>query len=104
MGFGRDHAVFAVGGASLSCRSMEGPYPPWRSAVPASPPCRLEVPVRGLLGAVRQAAVLREALGARLLLTLEAGRLVLESGRSGTGCLRVARKVPYQGGPVRLAL
>ena len=40
----------------------------------------------------------------RLLLSLEPGRLVLESGRTGAGCSRVTRKVPYQGGPVRLAL
>jgi DNA polymerase-3 subunit beta len=73
-------------------------------AVPAAPPCRLEVPVAGLLCAVRQAAVLREREGARLLLSLEPGRLVLESGRAGAGCSRVARKVPYHGKPVRVAL
>jgi DNA polymerase III sliding clamp (beta) subunit (PCNA family) len=57
-----------------------------------------------LLSAVRQAAVLREREGARLLLSLESGRLVLESGRAGAGCSRVARKVPYQGKAVRVAL
>jgi DNA polymerase-3 subunit beta len=104
MRFGPERAFFTLGEVKLSCRYEPGPYAPWRSAVPASPPCRLEVPVAGFLAAVRQAAVLREREGARLLLSLETGRLVLESGRAGAGSSRVARKVPYQGRPVQLAL
>jgi DNA polymerase-3 subunit beta len=81
--FGPERAFFMLGEAALCCRYELGPYPRWRSTVPASPPCRLEVPVAGLLAAVRQAAVLREREGARLLMSLEAGRLVLESSRGG---------------------
>jgi DNA polymerase-3 subunit beta len=104
MRLGRERAFFQVGEAILSCGYETGPYPHWRSAVPAAPPCRLEVPVAGLLDAVRQAAVLRERECARLLLSLEPGRLVLESGRIGGGRSRVGRKAPYQGKAVRVAL
>jgi DNA polymerase-3 subunit beta len=104
MRLGPERAFFQVSEGILSCRYETGPYPRWRSAVPAAPPCRLKVPVAGLLYAVRQAAVLREREGARLLLSLEPGRLVLESGRAGAGCSRVARQVPYQGKAVRVAL
>jgi DNA polymerase III sliding clamp (beta) subunit (PCNA family) len=41
---------------------------------------------------------------AGLLLNLEPGRLVLESGQDKAGWTRVSRKVLYQGGPVRAAL
>jgi DNA polymerase-3 subunit beta len=102
--FGPARAWFRTSAAALSARVVEGNYPPWRSGVPASPPCCLEVPVAGLLSAVRQAAVLREQVGARLVLRLEPGRLVLESGRAGAGQSRVARKVLVQGGPVKVAL
>jgi DNA polymerase-3 subunit beta len=101
---GAERVSFALGEALLTCRCEAGAFPPWRSAVPASPPCRLEVPVAGLLAAVRQAAVLRRREGTRLLLSLEPGRLVLESGGDGEGCARVARKVAYRGGCVRVAL
>jgi DNA polymerase-3 subunit beta len=102
--FGAGRAFFRAGGATLSCRYAEGPYPRWRSAIPPSPPHRLALPVRPLLSAVRQAAVLREREGAKLLLRCEPGRLVLESGRAGAGRSRVARKVPFEGGPVQVAL
>jgi hypothetical protein len=48
--------------------------------------------------------VLGRREGARLLLGLEPGRLVLEAGSDGAGASRVARGVPYRGAPVRVAL
>jgi hypothetical protein len=64
----------------------------------------LAVPVAVLLDAVGQAAVLRESAGAKVLLTLEPGRLVLESARAGAGSALVPRRVPYQGGAIGVAL
>jgi DNA polymerase III subunit beta len=102
--FGAARAFFRCGAATLSCRYAEGHYPRWRAAVPQSSKHRLALPVRPLLSAVRQAAVLREREGARLLIRFEPGRLVLESQQAGAGRSRVGRVVPFEGEPVQVAL
>jgi DNA polymerase-3 subunit beta len=102
--FAPKRAYFRVGGCLVSARYVDGAYPRWRSAVPSSPPHCLDLPVGPFLSAVRQAAVLREPVGGRLLLRLEPGRLVLESYQTGAGRSRVARQVPFAGEPIEVAL
>jgi DNA polymerase-3 subunit beta len=102
--FGAGRAFFRLSRATLSSRYAEGSYPRWRSALPPAPRHRVALEVAPLLSAVRQAAVLREREGARLLLKLEPGRLVLESSQSGAGRARVEQEVAFWGAPVQLAL
>jgi DNA polymerase-3 subunit beta len=63
----------------------------------------VELPAAALLAGVRQAAVLREAAHARLLLRLEPGRLVLESRQQGAGRITVEQAVGYAGEPLAVA-
>jgi DNA polymerase III subunit beta len=101
--FGAGHAFFRVGRATLAARLLQGRFPDWEAALPASTRRVVELPVEALLAAVRQAAVLREDFQARLVLHLEPGRLTLGSQKVGTGSVTVEREVDYAGEPVAVA-
>src|SRR5262249_6716669 len=64
----------------------------------------LPLPVGPFLAGVRQAAVLRERPGARLLLSFEPGRVLLESRQAGAGSARVRLPLPLAGGRAQIAL
>jgi DNA polymerase-3 subunit beta len=95
-------AFFRVGRATLAARLLRGRFPDWQTGLHPGAAPGVDVPVGPLLAGVRQAAVLREPAHARLLLRLEPGRLILESGQTGAGTIEVEQAVPYTGLPVTL--
>jgi DNA polymerase-3 subunit beta len=101
--FGPPLAFFRVGRAVLAARLLRGRFPDWRAALPTGIRPVAELPVATLLAGVRQAAVLREPAHARLLLRLEPGRLLLESGQAGAGRVTVEQAVGYTGPALAVA-
>jgi DNA polymerase-3 subunit beta len=101
--FGPPEAFFRVGRATLSARLLQGRFPNWQAALPADGRRVADLAVGALLEGVRQAAVLREPTGARLLLRLGPGRLVLESQQVGAGRIRVEQAADYPGQTLALA-
>jgi DNA polymerase-3 subunit beta len=97
-------AFFRIGASLLACRYVEGSYPPWRQVIPETVPHTLCVSAGALLSSVRQAAVLRQGEQDRLLLRLTPGQLTLELLQPGAGRSRIEQGVPFQGGPVEVAL
>jgi DNA polymerase-3 subunit beta len=101
--FGPPQAFFRVGRAIMAARLLRGSYPDWRGALPGGARRTVDLPVGALLEAVRQAAVLREPVHARVLLRLEPGRLVLDSRQAGAGQITVEQAANYAGAPVVVA-
>jgi DNA polymerase-3 subunit beta len=101
--FGPEQAFFRIGRATVAARLLRGRFPNWHSALPRDTRLVVELPAGELLTAVRQAAVLRERVHARLQLRLEPGRLTLESRQAGTGSVTVEQAVDYDGAAVDVA-
>lgn len=101
--FGATQAFFRVGRATVAARTLRGRFPDWRAALPGRTRVVAGLPVGALLSGVRQAAVLRERVHARVELRLERGRLTVESRQEGAGSVSVECPLAYKGVPVAVA-
>jgi DNA polymerase-3 subunit beta len=95
--FSEGEAFFRVGRATLAARLLRGRYPDWQAALPTSAPNNVNLPLPPLLAGVKQAAVLREQVHARVRLRLELDRLTIESEQTGLGSVTVEQEVDYAG-------
>ena len=92
-----NEALFRTETAVITCRLIEGRFPPYRDVIPKKHTARIPLSVQDFLSAVKQASIMSDEESRRIRMRFTSGELLLDAQGSNTGKSDVSMNLDYTG-------